>query len=221
MDYNNILCNAHTLIAGTTGAGKSTLLNNIIYFAIKNYTPATLRFMFIDLKRVELSAWRGTKYCYKYADNYADAVDVLNNAVSVIERRYNAMQEQHSKQCTLTHIFVVIDELADLLASKNKLIEELICKIGRLGRASNVHLIICTQSPNRSVLKATIQQNITCSIALRCKTAIESRQVLGVAGAEKLPQYGECIVWAGFGFSYEKFDLITEQQILKLVKKIT
>lgn len=213
MDYKNILTQTHTLIAGTTGAGKSTLLNGVINYAIKNYAPSVLRFAFIDLKRVELSAWRDTAHCYAYAADASGAINLLRDVARIISERYKKMEAEGKRQSNLTHLFIVIDELADLIAHDAKLFTALISKIGRLGRAANVHLLICTQAPNRAVLNATIQQNITCAIALRCKTAIESRQVLGIAGAEKLARYGECIVWDANGFRWDTFGKISEQEI--------
>ena len=104
------------------------------------------------------------------------------------------MERRHIRAYDGAYIYVVIDELADLMLSAKKLVMPLIQKIGQLGRAARVFLICATQAPSRKVIPAEITLNLGCKIALSCESGIESRQVIGMNGAEMLPRYGECII---------------------------
>lgn len=203
---------AHTLIAGTTGSGKSVLLNDVLLQLeerVDNYDPVICS-MF-DLKRVELID-HADKLCCRnvvlnepvgYITEPEDVLDQLDFVVYFMECRYKEMADKHVKFCDDFPYYAVIDELADLLTVPGAL--ERLVKIGRLGRAANVHLLCCTQDPSRRNLPAQLMQNFTCCVALRCRSAIESRQIIGVSGAEKLPKYGRAIRWDADGL--EEFEV--------------
>lgn len=179
--------NSHTLIAGTTGSGKSVLLNDLLVslhqWGILYGKPQCL---FFDLKRVELWQYKRLRpFCAGYVTEPHQVTDALDWAIDLMEDRYKRMGGRRSDE---TPLFIVVDELADMLTVKGAL--ERLVKIGRLGRAANVRLLCATQDPSRRTLSAQLMQNFTCCIALRCKTAIESRQIIGVPGAESLPRYG-------------------------------
>ena len=212
MDYKTILNESHILIGGTTGSGKSTTLQGIINTAINTYTPNVVKFLFIDLKRVELVEWKNIPHCLGYANDLDGAINLFKYAINRLESRFKDMEQKGLTETEYTHIFIVVDELADLMQQAPKITKELISKIGRLGRAAHIHLLLATQSPQRSCLDASIQQNITCALALRCKTPIESRQVLGIKGAEKLPQYGLGIVWSSKGFEYMNLPYVSKEE---------
>ena len=211
MEYRSILNNAHILIAGTTGAGKSTALHSLIYEGVKAYNHNVFSFYLIDLKRVELQEWANIPQCRGLAKTTKEAFTMLDNVIQIMERRYKDIEAAGLKECRYTHLFVIIDELADLIATGGKPMIERIAKIGRLGRSAHIHLILSTQSPDRKTLVAVIQQNITFCIALRCKTAIESRQVIGIAGAEQL-KVGQALTYGQQGFQVISIPYYTEQQ---------
>ena len=188
------LCrNNHILIGGRTGSGKSVLLNDFLY-SMMAFTPVENKFYLIDPKRVELSWYKNTSHCIGYADSVSSAIDILCRAINTMETRYKEMERRHIRAYDGAYIYVVIDELADLMLSAKKLVMPLIQKIGQLGRAARVFLICATQAPSRKVIPAEITLNLGCKIALSCESGIESRQVIGMNGAEMLPRYGECII---------------------------
>lgn len=186
MDVREEILNAHhSLIAGTTGSGKSVLLNSVIVEGLKR----DYDFWFIDLKRVELNQYKKTRNCLAYATEPEQAISLLDDIIDDMDEEYERMEERGVKETDRPHRYLVIDELADLVSTKGVL--DKIVKIGRLGRAAHIHTIGATQDPSRFTLSAQLMQNITCAVALRCKTSIESRQIIGVDGAEALPKYGK------------------------------
>ena len=217
--YDSIRITAHTLIAGTTGAGKSTALHTFICDTIQRYNPNVVRFVLIDLKRVEMARYKNIKHTLDYANTPADAVRVLQKYDAFMRTRYREMEAAGLTQSNNTHIYIIVDELADLLSTSKEALN-ILASIGRLGRAANIHLILATQSPSRKTLPATLQQNFTFTLALKCKTAIESRQVLGIAGAEQLRLCGDCIVWNGAaGYSRGHIEKIPDAAINEIIKQ--
>lgn len=192
--YTRMLQSPHILIAGTTGSGKSVALNSLLYSAmleaVESGKDAT--FTYIDLKMIELVDWRDLPNCAKYVDRPEDAPKALQEAVDAMYARYKQMQKDHLKETDEGHVYIVVDELADFVNDKQCL--ERLVTLGRLGRAAHYHLILCTQDPSRATLSASLLQNMTCRVALRTKSPIESRQIVGVAGAEKLPEHGRALM---------------------------
>lgn len=188
---------AHTLIAGTTGSGKSVLLNDVIRYLIDEGPIGSLCHFF-DLKRVELKEYQEESICSQYITEPEDVLDELDFIIFMMDERY---KEMTGKKTDKFPIYVVIDELGYLLDVDGAL--ERLVTIGRLGRAANIHLLCCTQDPSRRTLPAQLMQNFTCTVALRCRSAIESRQIIGIPGAESLPQYGYAYRWDANGI--EKF----------------
>ena len=203
-----ILDSPHSLIAGTTGSGKSVALHSVMFAAMMR----DARFIFIDLKRVEMSEFRGLAHTIAYATTEEDAETALELAEDIMERRYSQMT---GKTYDGAHLYIIVDELADLATSKRCL--ELLIRIGRLGRAARVHMICATQDPSRRTLKAQLMQNFTACLALRCKTAIESRQVTGYPGAELLPKHGEGYLWDADGYRKVNIPLIPDEDITTLI----
>lgn len=187
-----MLKETHILIAGTTGSGKSTLIHSFIYTAMHE-SPADLRFVFIDPKKVELAKYRRSPHTLDYADTTERAITLLGKGVALMENRYKRMQAAGQTFSDEPAIWFVIDELADLLTADKATktaVELRLIRLAQLGRAANIHLLLATQTPHRSVITAQIKLNIPCSVALRCREAIESRLILGRKGAEELPMYG-------------------------------
>lgn len=186
---HEITSSPHVLIAGMTGSGKSVLLNQVI----KSLDPKTNGLILIDLKKVELIDYR--ERAIGYADNQFEALRLLELALEGIEKRYTKMQRARVKQWTGADIYIIIDELADLMITCRKQVEPLLVRIGQIGRAAKVHLIMATQQPSAKIIPTSIKLNCE-RVALRCMTAQQSRQIIEEAGAEMLPKYGWCI-WQG------------------------
>ena len=202
---DSLLDEPHVLIGGTTGSGKSVLLDSLLFSALV-HSPAVAQFVFIDLKKVELIAYKRLPHALAYADTPRAAYDALNAVNSVINRRYAQLQAANIKRFNGNQIYVIIDELADLIQTAPQAVP-LLVRLCRLGRAANVHLIAATQSPNRRVILAELQQNLTAAVALRCRSSIESRQIIGVKGAETLPRYGLGYLWNSNGLSLHEIPL--------------
>lgn len=194
MNIDKLIDTPHTLIAGTTGSGKSVLLHQIIDKLVDKYCLLE----FIDLKVVELSEYKSVDGCLGYVTEPGDICYELDWLIDEMKDRFAKMEGKHSDEIP---IYIVIDELADVL-SEDGVLERLV-KIGRLGRAANIHLLCATQDPSRRTLRAQLMQNFTCCVALRCRSAIESRQIIGVPGAETLPKHGYGYRWDADGI--EKF----------------
>ena len=113
-------------------------------------------------------------------------------------------------------LYLIIDELAELLSVNRKAVVDKLSRIMRLGRAAKVHVIGFTQAPNRSKgggLDPQLCQNFTAAVALRCRSAIESRQIVGVGGAELLPKHGSGIYWSGDGIREIGIPMTTDDAI--------
>lgn len=212
MDVRNEILNAHhSLIAGATGSGKSVLLNAVICEGLKR----DFDFWFIDLKRVELKQYKKTRNCLAYATEPADALALLGDIIDDMDEEYERMDERDAKETDRPHRYLVIDELAHLVTNKDAL--EMIVEIGRLGRAAHIHMIGATQDPSRTTLSAQLMQNITCAVALKCKTATESRQIIGEAGAENLPEHGKGYVSTFRGIKKVDIPYISSEEIAEAV----
>lgn len=182
-----ILKEPHALIAGVTGSGKSTLLNSVLYTA----QQLNLAYAIIDLKLVSLLPWESG--AIDYATTPENALKLIEMVSNEMGARLVTMREKRIDTTTAAPIYLIIDEAADLLDTVKGSYDKL-KHIARLGRAAGVHLILSTQSPSRAVIPASLTLNLTCRVGLHCENAIESRQIIGRAGCEMLPRYGEAIL---------------------------
>ena len=188
--YDDMARQTHLLIAGRTGSGKSVVVNGIIHSQLCQHSCGKTQLILIDPKRVELVQWRNTPHCLYYASEPADRVQALRLALDEIESRYRVMQQAGQRRYTGGHIYVIIDELADLLTTQKSAVLPLLQRIGQIGRAANVHLIACTQCPTAAVLSTQLRCNFDSILGLRTRSAQDSRNIIGQRGCEELPQYG-------------------------------
>lgn len=186
-----ILTASHALIGGATGAGKTTLLNNILADIVR----LDYQFSVIDLKKISLDYWRDAPQLLYYATQPDEATALLNHFKSEIDKRYALLQGD--KSIAFKPYYLIIDEGAELLDTDlgGKANKALLKSILRLGRQCACKVIFATQSVNRKTIPADLALNFEALVALRCRSAIESKQVVGVAGAELLPRYGECLIY--------------------------
>ena len=194
---DDMLKQDHIVIAGTTGSGKSTLLHSLIYSALI-HSPVKTQFILIDLKGVELLDYKELPHTIAYADEPDQAIEALTYAVKIMRRRLDEMKREHVKSYAGSDIYIIIDEIAVLMQTSKAKTLPLLADIMRLGRAARVHVVGATQNPSRSHgggLPSEIQNNVTAAIALRTRSAIESRQIIGKSGAELLPKVGHGIYW--------------------------
>ena len=183
--YADMATQTHLLIAGATGSGKSTVLNGILH-AILHDAPTADRLILIDLKKVELIDYRDLPHTIMYADDDQEAIQALQTALHYTDTRYADMQARRIKEYDNSHIYVVIDELADLLTTISKQAVPLIRRLCQIGRAARVHVIGCTQ--HIPMIPTSIRCNFDSRLALRTVTAQDSRNIIYRPGAEKLPK---------------------------------
>lgn len=195
--FCDVLEEHNTLIAGAVGSGKTTFENGLIYSILNECDPGDTQFYLIDPKQFELRHFRNVPHCMGYADTPEDALKVLDVVERLREARSNWMKNHGLRKWQGSVVYVFIDELADLMTGDRKFAKEFcekLVKIMQLGRALNIRVVALTQQPRREVTPARLQVNFTCNVALHCRSAIESRQIIGIPGAEDLPRYGECYV---------------------------
>lgn len=213
--YAEIMRAPSVLIAGVPGSGKSVLLNGLIYNTLAEYAPGAATMFFIDPKRVELNRYKNLPQCAGIAKTPEKAISILKQVSTDMERRYIDMERRETVKTTEKPIYIFIDEIADIMLSERaREFTKLLQHILQLGRAANIHIIVCSQIVNRKIIPANLQSLFNMKIALRCVSAIESRQIINAPGAEKLPQYGNAILLDGNGYrKIENLPMIPEQDI--------
>ena len=188
----------HMLIAGATGSGKSVALNTILCSMLYSGTPTTLQLVMIDPKQVELSAYAELPHlAAPIITSAGEAVKTLQSVSAAMDQRYKVMSRKRTKSGTeagFPRMVIVIDELADLMLTSKKAVEESIIRIAQLGRAAGMHLLIATQKPVVSVVTGLIQGNIPCKLALQTASTSDSVRILGHKGAETLLGKGDALL---------------------------
>lgn len=185
----DMLKQPHLLIAGSTGSGKSVLLNSLIYTALYK-PPTTVALILIDPKRVELNQYKPLPHCLRYASEPDEIAATLAATVALMDDRYKALQAQGLKEWNGGHIYIIIDEFADLMTTQKRQTLAPLQRLAQLGRAAGVHMIAATQRPTKDIIDSRIKVNLDSRVALRCPTAQDSRNIINTKGAETLPRYG-------------------------------
>lgn len=188
--YEDMLEQPHLLIAGATGSGKSVIINGMLHTVLYN-SPAAVQLILIDPKRVELADYARLQHTLCYASEPAQMVQALQHAMQCTEDRYKAMQKKRLRKYSAGHIYVVIDELADLMTTNKRQVQPLIQRLCQIGRAANVHVIAATQCPISAVIPTPIKVNFDARVGLRTRSRQDSRNILGLPGCEELPRYGQ------------------------------
>jgi S-DNA-T family DNA segregation ATPase FtsK/SpoIIIE len=203
----------HLLIAGATGTGKSVAINSMILSLITNLIPDEVRLLMIDPKMLELSPYEGIPYLLSpVVMEPKKAASALRWLVAEMERRYQLLASHKARDIGgynrrmakldsppegddphLPHIVVIIDELADLMMSASRDIEECIARLGQMARAAGIHLVIATQRPSVDIISGNIKTNITCRIAFKVFDKANSRVILDENGAEQLLGRGDML----------------------------
>lgn len=177
----------HLLIAGATGSGKSVALNGIIHSILMTCSPFKAQFVLIDPKKVELMQYERLPHTVRYASDHPDIVRALQWAVEETDRRFSAMQTMGIKEYDGTDLYVVIDELADLMVSIKKETLPLLQRLAQVGRAARVHVIACTQNVLAVTIPTVLKCNFSTILGLRTCNAQQSRFLISAGGCEMLP----------------------------------
>ena len=215
--YEDALKQPHLLIAGATGSGKSVVINGIIVTSLYN-SPNRVKFILIDPKRVELIDYKHIPHTIRYASEPAEMLAALEYAMHLIDMRDKRMQAQRIKKWKGSDIYVVIDELADLMTTQKRAVQPLLQRISQVGRAAKVHLIAATQCPLREIIPTAIKCNIDARIGLRTRSAQDSRNILGVNGCERLPRYGQGYYMTPEGMTLYNIPMIPDEEIKRIVE---
>ncbi len=208
----------HLLIAGSTGSGKTICLNSIIISLLYQNSPNALKLILIDPKRVEFTPYNDLPHLLTPVILEADkTIQALRWVVNEMERRFEILSENGSRDILsynnkiakqiksnkennlsiMPYLVVIIDELADLMASHGREIEATIVRLAQMARAVGIHLVVSTQRPSVEVITGLIKANITARIAFQVASQVDSRTILDMAGAERLLGNGDMLFLAG------------------------
>ena len=191
--YVDMLEQPHLLIAGATGSGKSVVINGLIYTALYNQpgtAPGAVSFILIDPKRVELVQYKHLPHTLYYASEPGDRLAAFKFAMKLTETRYKKMQRAGARKYSGGAVYVIIDEFADLMTTQKREIAPLVQRLAQIGRAANVHIVLATQTPIAKIIPTEIKCNFDARLALRTRSAQDSRNITGRGGCELLPRYG-------------------------------
>ena len=193
----------HLLIAGTTGSGKSVCINTIITSLLYRLSPDLCKFILIDPKMLELSAYEGIPHLLTpVITDSKKAASALGWTVREMNNRYRLMSKEGVKNIggynkkhmlKMPYIVVVVDEMSDLMLVAGKEIENYIQKLSQMARAAGIHIIMATQRPSVDVITGTIKANFPTRISFRVSSKIDSRTILGEQGAEQLLGNGDML----------------------------
>ena len=213
--YDDMSAQPHLLVSGTTGSGKSVVINGIVH-AILHRAPCQAQLILIDPKRVELVQFKALPHTINYASEPWAIVEALNHAIRITECRYTEMQRTGEKMFTGPDLYVLIDELADLLTTNRKAIQPLLQRLCQIGRAARVHVIAGTQCPLASILSTPIKVNFDARVGLRTRSAQDSRNILGMKGCEALPRYGIGYYMKPEGTALYQMPFVSEDELKTL-----
>jgi DNA segregation ATPase FtsK/SpoIIIE, S-DNA-T family len=214
----------HLLMAGATGQGKSVGLNMLLTSLIYKKHPATLKFVLVDPKKVELSLFNKLeRHFLACLPDSAEAiitdtkkvVNTLNSLCKEMDLRYDKLKDAGCRNIKeynqkfinrrlnpnehdfMPYIVLVIDELADLMLTAGKEVEHPIARLAQLARAIGIHLVVATQRPSVNVITGTIKANFPARLSFKVMSKIDSRTILDAGGADQLVGMGDMLLSMG------------------------
>lgn len=213
--FSDMMKQPHLLIAGASGSGKSVLVNGIICSILK-YHPNQKRLILIDPKRTELNEYSDMPHALRHATEPDEIPLALSYATELIESRYKAMKRTRERVYNGADVYIIIDELADLMTTQRKQVTPLIQRICQIGRAARVHLIAATQCPLAKIIPTEIKVNFTAVAGLHTLTRQHSRNIIDMPGCELLPMFGQCIYRTPSGVSKYNIPYTTPADIQEI-----
>lgn len=243
--YANLAKMPHMLVAGSTGSGKTIFLNSLLMNLLYKNSPASLRLILVDPKRVEFPVYSGLPHLLcPVIFNATLTCNALRWLVGEMERRFdllveigardiigynekinkkmnNSKEESNSLE-PMPYIVLVIDELADLMAAKGREVEGSIVRIAQMARAVGIHLVLATQRPSVEVITGLIKANIISRVTFQVASQVDSRTIIDSAGAEKLLGAGDMLHISGEISKPKRIQCpyISEKEIKKVVDYI-
>ena len=234
----------HLLVAGATGSGKSVGINTIITCLLYKCHPDNLKFVMIDPKKIELSLYRNIQNHFLAMLSDSDepiitdtskALETLNSVTKEMDERYDLLKmamvrdikaynkkfKEEGLEAELGHrhlpfIVVIIDELADLMMTAGKQIEEPIARIAQLARAVGIHLVVATQRPSVNVITGTIKANFPARLAYQVASKVDSRTILDVGGADQLVGMGDMLFTNGAGMTRIQNAFVSTEEVERI-----
>ncbi len=231
----------HLLVAGATGSGKSVGINTIITCLLYKCHPDDLKFVMIDPKKIELSLYRNIQNHFLAMLPDADepiitdtskALETLNSVCKEMDDRYDLLKmamvrdikaynekykgdelEEDLGHRHLPYIVVIIDELADLMMTAGKQIEEPIARIAQLARAVGIHMVVATQRPSVNVITGTIKANFPARAAYQVASKVDSRTILDQGGADQLVGMGDMLFTNGAGMTRIQNAFVSTEEV--------
>ena len=196
----------HLLVAGATGSGKSVFINTVVSCLIMERSPAEVRLLLVDPKRVELTPYNGIPHLLTPVVVETDQViGLLKGLIQEMFSRYKRMEKigvrnidgyNRKMPDKIPYIVVAVDELADLMMTAAFDVEQSICRLAQLGRATGIHLVVATQRPSVDVVTGLIKANFPSRVSFGVTSQIDSRTILDTVGAEKLLGRGDMLYQA-------------------------
>ncbi|HUS79840.1 MAG TPA: DNA translocase FtsK 4TM domain-containing protein, partial [Armatimonadota bacterium] len=203
----------HLLIAGATGSGKSVCLHTVILSLAMMHSPAEVRLMVIDPKRVEMAVYDGIPHLISpVVHSVKQAADVMRKGIKEMEKRYDRFalkgvtnlseynerarfyqDDEIERFDPMPRWVIIIDELADLMMQAKAEFEYSICRLAQLARATGIHLVIATQRPSVKIITGNIKANRPSRISLAVASIHDSRTILDGLGAERLIGHGDML----------------------------
>jgi hypothetical protein len=224
----------HLLVAGTTGAGKSVSLNVMLTSILLGATPAEVRVLLVDTKRVEMLHYAGIPHLLAPVIHDAGAATrALEDLVLEMERRYTEMSEARVRNLehlnaarvadgrpALPRIVCFIDEFADLMLHAADEVELAVVELAQKARAIGIHLVVATQSPRADVITGIIKANVPARASFAVASGLESRIILDCNGAELLGGQGDMLLrLTGCDPRRLQGALVTEAEIAEVVAR--
>ena len=232
----------HLLVAGATNMGKSVCLNTIIVSLIYRSSPEDVRIVLVDPKQIEFTLYRGLPHLLleNPITDVNHAVNALNYLIDEMERRFdlfNSMAgsgyairnlEEYNK-CELVrsgkmkkipYIVMVVDELADLMTTRKKDVENGIRRIAQKARAAGIHLVLATQRPSVDIITGSIKVNLPSRISLKVTSNADSRTVLDQGGAESLIGRGDMLLMCNSEPIRLQGAFLTNEEIVSIVSYV-
>lgn len=234
----------HLLIAGATGSGKTVGINTIITCLLYKCHPDDLKFVLIDPKKIELSLFQKIETQFlatipgaeePIVTDTSRAQETLESLTKEMDERYDLLKDgmvrdiraynkkfdngeldEEEGHRHLPYIVVIIDELADLMMTAGKQIEEPIARLAQLARAVGIHLVVATQRPSVNVVTGTIKANFPARLAYQVASKVDSRTILDTGGADQLIGNGDMLFTNGGGMTRIQNAFVSTEEVEKI-----